>query len=661
MTILHGKLGAIPTASGIDFGVYTPDATSLAVCLFDQDGRETSRIPMRKDRSGIWSMTVEGIGPGQRYGFRADGPHDPQKGFWFDPAKLLVDPFATRIDRPFAYHAELAAPRSSSIDTAALVPKSIVETPTAISEAHARLFAPGGLIYELNVRGFTRLHPDIPEEMRGTLAALSHPAAIAHFKKIGASAIELMPVTAWIDERHLPPLGLTNAWGYNPVTLMALDPRLAPGGIEDLANLTTALRAEGIGVVLDLVFNHTGESDLQGPTLSLRGLCNNQAYRHDGHHVLVNDTGTGNTIDCQHPFMVRLITDALRHFVLAGGVEGFRFDLAPVLGRSAHGFRRNAALLNAINADPVLRDRLLIAEPWDIGPGGYQLGHFPESFLEWNDRYRDTIRRFWRGDDHMLGQLATAMAGSSDIFAGECTRSVNFIAAHDGFTLADLVSHEHKHNAANGEENRDGHNENFSWNNGVEGATDDPEVGQRRRRDIASLLTLLFVSRGTIMLTAGDEFGRSQQGNNNAYCQDNAITWVNWQDRDTALEELAAGLSTIRQDWPHLGRTELLTGNPLPGHTFTDVEWLSPSGLPLGAEEWENPQGGALMMVLAHPDEVDGPRLLIGINRDDMEPTFQLPARNGHTWQDLVAETQLAGRLAVPPRSVIIAGELPLK
>jgi glycogen operon protein len=661
VTILHGRLGAIPTANGVEFGVYAPEASSLTLCLFDHEDREASRSPMRRDRSGIWSVSIDGIGPGQRYGLRADGPHDPERGFRFDPAKLLVDPFATRIDRPFAYSADLAEPRASGIDTAAVVPKSIVETPKTRSQAPARLFASGQLIYELNVRGFTLLHPEIPENIRGTLAALSHPAVIAHFRKIGVSAVELMPVAAWIDERHLPPLSLTNAWGYNPVTLMALDPRLAPGGIEDLANLTASLRAEGIGVILDLVFNHTGESDQHGPILSLRGLCNNQAYRHDARHELVNDTGTGNTIDCQHPFMVRLITDALRHFVLAGGVEGFRFDLATVLGRSAHGFRRNAALLNAINADPVLRDRLLIAEPWDIGPGGYQLGHFPQTFLEWNDRYRDTIRRFWRGDGHMLGKLATALAGSADIFAGESTRSVNFIAAHDGFTLADLVSHVHKHNKANGEENRDGHNENFSWNNGVEGATGDPEIGYRRQRDIAALLSLLFISRGTIMLTAGDEFGRSQQGNNNAYCQDNAITWINWQDRDTGLEKLTARLAQIRRDWPQLTRSGLLTGNPSPGHPFADVEWLSPSGLPLGVEEWEHPQAGTLMMVLAHPDDADGPRLIVAINRDDAELEFQLPARNGHAWHDLVAEIQLAGKLAVPPRSVIIAGEFPAK
>ncbi len=646
--MLAGPFGAVVEDGATVFTVFAPDATAVDLCLFDAHDRET-RIAMQRDAHGHWSAHVPGIGTGQRYGYRADGAYDPAHGHWFDPSKLLADPFATRIDRPFAWHAALAAARGHGFDTAPLVPKSVVETAPPARAAQPRLFAEGGLIYELNVRAFTMLHPDVPHEQRGTLAALAHPAVIGHLKALGVDAVELMPITAWIDERHLPPLGLTNAWGYNPVTLMALDPRLAPGGIADLAKATAALRAEGIGVILDLVFNHTGESDRLGPTLSLRGLCNLQAFRHDADHQLINDTGTGNTLDCQHPFMVQLITDALTHFVLAGGVDGFRFDLGTVLGRTADGFSPEAPLIRAILQNPVLKDRVLIAEPWDIGPGGYRLGQFPDAFFEWNDRYRDTIRRFWRGDGHLLGPLATALAGSSDLFAGARTRSVNFIAAHDGFTLADLVSHAHKHNEANGENNRDGHNDNHSWNHGVEGETGDATVFSARNRDLRALLTLLFASRGTIMLTAGDESGRSQRGNNNAYCQDNELGWFDWDKRDGDLEVLSARLAEIRRDWPHLTRTEFLSGD--------EVEWLTPQGHALTAADWETEKGRCLAMVLLHPDDATGARLAVLINRGDEDIVFALPQRAGFAWRDLIADGPLEANVPCPARTVMMVGE----
>ena len=654
--MLSGPFGATVQGGATSFAVFAPDAASTELCLFDAKDRET-RIAMERQDEGTWSVEVPGCGPGQRYGFRADGPHAPELGHWFDPAKLLADPFATRIDRPFAWRDALAAPRGSGPDTAALVPKCVVEAAVTANEVPTRLFADGGFIYELNVRAFTMRHPDVPDAQRGTLGALTHPSVIGHLKRLGVDAVELMPVAAWIDERHLPPLGLTNAWGYNPVTLMAPDPRLAPGGVADLAHVTAALRAEGIAVILDLVFNHTGESDALGPTLSLRGLCNRQAYRHDSRHRLVNDTGTGNTLDCQHPFMVRLITDALRRFVLAGGVDGFRFDLATVLGRDGGGFHADAPLLKTILADPVLGDRVLIAEPWDIGPGGYRLGQFPQPFLEWNDRYRDTLRRFWRGDARMLGQLATALAGSGDVFSGARTRSVNFIAAHDGFTLADLVSHVHKHNEANGEANRDGHDENHAWNHGVEGPSDDPDVLAARKRDLAALLTLLFGSRGTLMLTAGDESGRSQGGNNNAYCQDNEIGWFDWAKRDADLEALTAQLATIRRDWPHLRATGLLTGAPLAGGSLPDVDWLRPDGDPMTAVDWESESGQCLAMVLSHPVDPDGPRLALLINRSTRDTEFRLPIRDGRAWHDLVADGHACPTVACSAGSVTLAGE----
>jgi glycogen operon protein len=390
-----------------------------------------------------------------------------------------------------------------------------------------------------------------------------------------------MPIVAWIDERHLPPLGLTNGWGYNPVAPMALDPRLCPGGVAELAATVAALRDAGIGVILDLVFNHTGESDMLGGVLSLRGL-DNHAYAHAPDGTLINDTGCGNTLDFAQPQLRALVLDALRHFVLHAGVDGFRFDLATIMARGP-AFAADAPIFAELAADPALRDRVLIAEPWDIGPGGYQLGAFPPNWLEWNDRWRDDVRRFWRGDAG-IGLLATRMAGSSDLFgpaAPGCTpcRSVNFLAAHDGFTLADTLAYDHRHNHANGEDNRDGHGENFSWNNGVEGPSDDPAICARRAALARAMLGTLFASTGTIMLTAGDEFGRSQHGNNNAYAQDNALTWIDWAARDLALEDHVAALATWRTDHhPSRARfTEDGAWTTLDDRTMTPADWESPA------------------------------------------------------------------------------------
>jgi len=501
------------------------------------------------------------------------------------------------------------------------------------------LFRPGGLIYELNVRSFTKLHPDVPDEQRGTLAALAHPAIIAHLKRLGVSAVELMPVTASIDERHLPPLGLSNAWGYNPVTFMALDPRLAPGGLAELRETVATLRQAGIGTILDLVFNHTGESDRLGPTLSLRGLDNQAYYRHQPDGRLVNDTGTGNTVACDHPVVRDMVLDTLRHFVRHAGVDGFRFDLAPVLGRVDGVFDPAAPLLEAIAGDPVLADRVLVAEPWDIGPDGYQLGNFPARFLEWNDRYRDDARRFWRGDVGAVGALATRLAGSSDVFgkAGRpASRTVNFIAAHDGMTLADIVAYERKHNAANGEQNRDGHNDNLSWNNGAEGETDNAAIGKARFEDQCALLATLFGSRGTIMLTAGDEFGRTQKGNNNAYAQDNAITWLDWTGRDQALERYVSALATLRRAVPALSDTHFLTGQSAEASGIPDVAWLTETGMPLAEADWNDPGRHRLVMLLG---DAGGGRIAVIINGDRRQCVFTLPAREGFQWQPAV-ETQ---------------------
>jgi len=567
-------LGATPVPGGTRFAVRST-ADRLELCLFD--GAQERCVAMTRE-GDVWSATVPG--PAHLYGYRAHGEYDPPRNLWFDPAKLLVDPYALELDRPFVQSPRLGR---YGEDTADIVPRARVVAPLTEPPAPP-LFRPGGLIYELNVRGFSMRHPAIPPEQRGTLAALAHPAVLDHLRKLGVAAVELMPITAAIDERHLPPLGLRNGWGYNPVVPMALCPERVPGGVAELVATIAALRQAGVGVILDLVFNHMGESDVQGGTLSFRGL-DPDVYARTADGTLINDAGTGNTLDASRPSVRATILDSLRHFARAG-VDGFRFDLAPVLARGP-GFDPNAPIFAEIAADPILSTRVMIAEPWDIGPGGYQLGAFPEHWLEWNDRYRDQVRRFWRGDGRS-GDLATRVAGSADIFTGAASRSVNFVAAHDGFTLADMVAYAGRHNQANGEDNRDGHGDEVSWNHGVEGPSDDPAIRTARIRSVRALLATLFLSRGTPMLTAGDEFGRSQRGNNNGYAQDNDTTWLDWEDRDEALEEFVARLSAFRRALP-LDATGWLAG----------AEWRHLAGAPMTPEDWDRGDGFALHLPIS--------------------------------------------------------------
>lgn len=639
------RFGATITPDGVHFALWSECATAAWVSIFDAESdAEIDRIALERGPADIFQTHVPGLGAGALYGFRTDGPYDPARGHWFDPAKLLADPHAIAIDRPYAYDPRLAARREEAIDTAPMMPKAIV---TALPDPvvhQAPAFAPGGLVYEINVRGFTMLHPDVPEAQRGTIAALAHPAIVAHLKKLGVSAVELMPITAWIDERHLGPLGLSNSWGYNPVGFMALDPRLAPGGILELRRTVEALHAADISVLLDVVFNHSGESDALGPTLSLRGIDARAYFStiRDEPGTLANDSGCGNTLNCDHPATRRLIFDAMRHFVSYAGIDGFRFDLAPILGRARDGFEPDAAFFRELRRDPILSDRILIAEPWDIGPGGYQLGNFPGDFLEWNDRYRDDVRRFWRGDPHSVGDLATRLAGSSDIFGNHGrthSRSVNFIAAHDGFTLADLTAYAAKHNEANGEANRDGHNDNLSWNCGVEGPSSEPAVAAARMADRKALLATLFASRGTIMLTAGDEFGRTQQGNNNAYAQDNAISWIDWASRDAVQEDFAARLAAIRAEHPELADPVLLRA--------ADVDWMTCDGRPFEDEDWHDPRTASIVMLLHLPEQ--SRRIAVAFNRSPDGLGLDLPTEPGHHWRRL---DEPGGTMTLAPRSV---------
>jgi glycogen operon protein len=585
--------GPSMTDRGAMFCVRAADAEGVDLCVFDARERE-ERLAMTQEADGAWRITVPALGDGARYGFRAAGRFAPDDGLWFDHAKLLVDPLAIEIDRPFRYDAALGRYGAETRD---LVPKCVLRTAPPLAQRRAEPLPAGALIYETPPKAFSMLHPAIPAEQRGTLAALESEVALAHFVKLGVHAVELMPLVAWIDERHLPPLGLSNAWGYNPVALCALDPRLAPGGLTDLRRLADTLHARGVALILDVVFNHTGESDASGPTLSMRGLDNRMWYRRHADGVYVNDTGCGNSLDCSHDIVARHIMQALRRLVEWCGVDGFRFDLGAALTRTAEGFDGRGGLFASILADETLKTCTHIIEPWDVGPGGYRLGAFRPPILEWNDLYRDDVRRFWRGDRGAAGAFATRLAGSSDVFTDGVARTVNFVAAHDGFTLRDAVSYAFKHNLANGEDNRDGADQNFSCNHGVEGESSDPHVLARRTMAVRAMLASLFASRGAIMLTAGDEFGRTQSGNNNAYAQDNALTWLDWTNRDTALEDFVARLSAWRRssrlfdDDKHFdasGRADEMR-----------IEWLRSDGAPMQAHDWS--EATRFVMRLSQP------------------------------------------------------------
>lgn len=652
-------LGATVTDSGVSFAVYSETAETIRVCLFDDHDEQTDRVELLRGEGNVWHAHVDGLAAGASYGLRADGRYDPAQGYYFDPNKLLVDPYARRIDRTFVRSPKLRLPRDESVDTAPLVPKAIVQGEATASALDHDTTRPH-LIYELNVRPFTMRHPSVQGPLRGTVAGMTTGFVIDHLKHLGVDVVELMPVAGWIDDGHLPALGLTNVWGYNPITYFAPDPRIIPRGPQSLRHMVETYREAGIRVVLDVVYNHTGEGDMQGPVVSMKGLDARTYYRHveqDGQLHLVNDSGTGNTLACDHPAVQNLVIDSLRYWVTEFGVAGFRFDLATVLGRALDGFSPDAELLERIRTDDILKDCLLIAEPWDPGPGGYHVGSFGEPFLEWNDQYRDNIRKFWKGEPNTVGALAGKLAGSADQFDHDGRKpsaSVNFLAAHDGFTLADLVAHEHKHNEANGEDNRDGHDANYSWNNGVEGETEDEAILVARRNDVRALLATLFVSHGSIMLTAGDEFGRSQDGNNNAYAQDNEITWLDWENADGDLVNFVAALSEIRRTHPALRSDRFLTGEEQGG--FKDVMWLRVDGNEMTEADWNSPEASVLGMFLHEEGEV----LLVWLNRLREPVEVQLPEEKALDFKvALVSAIDAAveigeGRLTLPPRSVTI-------
>lgn len=647
------RLGATLVADGVNFAVYSESASAIWVSIYNEQDEETDRFELDVHRDHIHAGLVTGLGAGTRYGLRADGEYNPDQGLFFDPQKLLVDPYAKRLDRVFVRSPRLRLDRAEAVDTAPLVPKAIVVTPND-ELILPRKKAPG-LFYEMNVRGYTMRHPSVQGPLRGTVAALTTQRVIDHLKFIGVDTLQLMPTAAWIDEGHLPALGLTNAWGYNPVVYSAIDPRLAPRGPHELRNMTDLYRKNGISVILDVVYNHTGEGDADGPMLSLMGLDAKTYYRFvevDGKQHLVNDTGTGNTLRCDHPATQRLVIDSLRYWVEEMGVSGFRFDLATVLGREP-GFNPNAEMLKKIKADPVLSQCILVAEPWDPGPGGYHLGQFGKEFKEHNDTYRDEIRGFWRGEDGKIGALAGKVAGSAEIFdsAGrKPSNGVNMLAVHDGFTLRDLVSYSDKHNEANGEGNRDGHNHNQSWNCGAEGETDDAAINAARKRDVRALLATLFLSRGTPLLQQGDEMFRTQQGNNNAYAQDNEITWLDWEAADGELVNFVAAVNGFRKAHSALTHDHFLTGQDKNG--VRDVVWLHPDGREMNEGDWRDSAASVLGMQLTNKDD----QVLVWFNRRTEPVVARLPEG---TWavgiqSDSSAEIAFSeGTATLTPRSVV--------
>lgn len=648
--------GASVVENGVNFSVYSETAEAIWVCIFDDADNEIGRFALEGRAGAIWYGVVAGVGAGVLYGLRADGPHDPSQGFYFDPDKLLVDPYARAIDRGYVRDKQLCLPRGKAGDTAPSVPKGIVLADEYAVAKLDKASGTPGFVYELNVRGYTMQFPEMAEPLRGTVSGLMDAQVLAHLTDLGVDVVELMPVAAWIDEGHLPALGLTNAWGYNPVNYFCPDPRLMPGGMAELRAMTDAYRAQGISVILDVVYNHTGESDLVGPVISMKGLDARTYYRHqdvDGRLELVNDTGTGNTLRCAHPEVQNLVIDSLRYWVEAGGVSGFRFDLAPVLGRDANGFKADAQLLERIKTDDVLSQCLLVAEPWDPGPGGYQLGQFGPEFCEWNDKYRDDVRAFWQGSAHGVGALAQRVAGSSDVFGDRLPNAgFNFLAVHDGFTLMDTVSYVHKHNEANGENNRDGHGHNLSWNNGVEGATDDPMIVAARQRDVRALLATLFMSRGVPMIQQGDEMGRTQSGNNNAYAQDNDLAWVDWAGADLELATYVAQLAKFRRKHIAIYADRFLTGTSYEG--VRDVVWLRVDGAELTDADWHDGDARMLGMHL----NSEGDEVLVWFNGAQEDIKVTCPPSASGTWRFGLASSDMVspdtgGTFMCPARSVV--------
>ena len=602
--------GANWDGAGVNFSLFSENATGVELCLYDDrdENLETSRIAITEQTDRVWHVYLQGVKPGLRYGYRVHGPYDPNNGHRFNPAKLLVDPYAKSIDgflrwndALFGYtigHPDEDLSRDDR-DSAPFVPKSVVVDPYFDWRNDSQLHIPWHetIIYELHVKGFTMLHPEIPDDLRGTYAGLAHPAAIDYLKKLGITSVELMPIHHSVADRHLLERGLTNYWGYNSLGFFAPDARFSAAGsagdqVAEFKNMVRTLHSAGLEVILDVVYNHTAEGNHLGPTVSFRGIDNTAYYRAvDGHPRYYMDyTGCGNTLNMRHPRALQLLMDSLRYWVTEMHVDGFRFDLAAALARELHEVDRLGAFFDIIHQDPTLSQVKLIAEPWDLGEGGYQVGNFPVLWSEWNGRYRDCVRDYWRGSDQGIAELASRLTGSSDLYESGGRKpyaSINFLTAHDGFTLTDLVSYNERHNENNGEENRDGESNNRSWNCGVEGpAGDNREVNVLRARQKRNFLATLFLSLGVPMLLAGDEFGRTQLGNNNAYCQDNETSWLDWESVNLKQLEFTKEIIQFRKEHPVFCRRKWFQGKSIRGGDVNDLAWFRPDGEQMSDEDW---------------------------------------------------------------------------
>ncbi len=647
----HGTpqpLGANWDGNGVNFALFSANAEKVELCLYDSDGRvEVERISLTTT-DDIWHGYLPDSKPGTVYGYRVYGPYAPEQGHRFNPNKLLLDPYARQLSAPLQWDNavygydltdKLDDMSYSEQDSADFVPKAVVidesfdwgnDSPPSVPWSRT-------IIYETHVRGFTQLSQTIDSELHGSFAGLASEPVIGYLKSLGVTAIELLPIHAFVNDHFLVNKNLVNYWGYNTLGFFAVDARyLSSGDRNEFKSTVKRLHQAGLEVILDVVYNHTAEGDQTGPTLSFRGIDNASYYRlpDDNKRNYINDSGCGNSLNLNHPQVLKMVIDSLRHWVSDMHIDGFRFDLAVSLGRETNGFDSNAAFFQAIQDDPVLSKVKLIAEPWDIGPGGYQLGAFPPGWAEWNDRFRDCVRRFWHGEPEMLPHFARGIHGSSDLFEHNDRRpsaSINLITSHDGFTLMDLVSYNHRHNEANGENNKDGHNANFSYNYGVEGPSDDPEIIALRRRQCRNLLATMFLAQGTPMLLAGDEIGRSQQGNNNAYCQDSPLTWQDWSmlPEDLDMFEFVKRLIKLRNDYPLLHRDRFVHGEEQFEPTgFTDIQWLGSNGEIMQEQDWHNHQNKFLAMLLAG-DKKDA-ALVIVFNADIASIEFVLPDSQFH-------------------------------
>ena len=689
-------LGATWTGLGVNFALFSATATKVELCLFDDQGeKEIERIELPEYTDEVWHGFVPDARPGTIYGYRVHGPYEPENGHRYNPNKLVLDPYAKAVVGKLRFGPELFGYKLESFDdrtfddrdSAPLMLKCRVVDPAF---TWGRVRAPNvpwdrTIVYELHARGFTKLHPDVPEPLRGTFRGLGHPSVVDYLRRLGITAVELLPIHTFVDDPYLLEKGLVNYWGYNTISFFAPERRYA--SVPDFAfsefkEMVARLHDAGIEVILDVVYNHTAEGNERGPTLSFKGIDNASYYRllPDQRRYYINDTGTGNTFNLSHQRVLQMVTDSLRYWVEEMRVDGFRFDLGTILGREPYGFDEGGGFLDSCRQDPVLSSIKLIAEPWDCGPGGYQVGGFPPGWAEWNDKFRDTVRRFWKGDEGQMADFGKRLTASGDVFNRRGRKpwaSVNFVTAHDGFTLHDVVSYNDKHNEANGEDNRDGSSSNHSWNLGAEGPTDDAGIRALRQRQKKNLLGTLLLSQGTPMLTAGDEFGRTQRGNNNAYCQDNEISWVDWNfgAEGEELRAFVARLTELRRDHAVLRRTRFFTRDWNEEIGVRDLTWIAPSGSEMGAEQWSDPFAKCMGALFDGRAQATGIRkrgsdttMLLIVNAAENLVRFTLPqVAAGRGWMRLI-DTNLseaedeedAGRFKfgdeyeVTPRSLLL-------